>query len=118
MTRSNLFSESLQQEGELRIHYVYESPCLKILKFRFDAGQKLLIYSDEIQGKVSLFVLGGYGELVGEVSRYSVEQGDLVVSEMSEPNSLIATTDLSVLVTVASSLSSSCELESHDPRLS
>jgi quercetin dioxygenase-like cupin family protein len=103
MTRANLLSEDHQEEGEFQVSFVYKSPHLKIFKFRFDPGQSLLVHSEEMQGKVSLFVLGGCGEFVGEGPlRYSIETGDIVVSELSEPNSLLATTDMSVLVTVTS----------------
>lgn len=103
MTRANLLAEDHPRDGEFQVSFVYKSPYLKIFKFRFDPGQSLFMHSDETPGKVSLFVLGGCGEFVGEgARRYSVETGDIVVSELNEPNSLIATTDLSVLVTVTS----------------
>jgi len=103
MTRANLFTEDWQEEGESQVSYVYKSPCLKIFKLRFDPGQSLLLYSDETPGKVSLLVLGGCGEFAGEGTRaYSIEKGDIVISELTEPNSLLATTDMSVLVTVTS----------------
>ncbi|MHC1744472.1 MAG: hypothetical protein AB9873_15785 [Syntrophobacteraceae bacterium] len=113
MTRANLCTMELPEVGDYRVSYVYESPCLKILKFRFEAGQRLFMYSDEMQGKVSLYVLGGNGEFEGEgLLRYSVEPGDLVISEITEQNSLLATSELSLLVTVTASRPVSCEMDS------
>lgn len=101
MKRANLFSQNSQQEGILQVSSVYESPCLKILNFRFDLGQSLLLYSEEMQGKVSMIVIEGHGEFVGEEARrYHIERGDVVVSEMSEPQSLLATTELRLLVAI------------------
>jgi quercetin dioxygenase-like cupin family protein len=118
MTRTNLFTEDWREEGDSQVSYVYKSPSLKILKFRFDPGQSLLLYSDETPGKVSLFVLGGRGEFAGEgTRRYSIETGDIVVSELSEPNNLLATTDMSVLVTVTP-LARSCDMETREPLFS
>ncbi len=112
MTRANLCSMDLPEVGDYGVSYVYESPCLKILKFRFEAGQKLFMHSEEMQGKVSLFVLGGNGEFHGEgLQRYSVEPGDIVISEISEQNSLLATSELCLLVTVTASQPVSCEME-------
>lgn len=121
MTRANLFSEDVQSNGKVQVNWIHRSPCLQILKLRCVTGQCLFMNSDGMEGKVSLLVLGGQGEFVGEGARkYSIEAGDVVVSEMSEPNSLMATTDLSLLVTVTSYLPSSCEmgdnyLSSHNP---
>ncbi|MHC1742658.1 MAG: cupin [Syntrophobacteraceae bacterium] len=93
------------------MNFIYRSPSLKVLKFTFVAGQRLFMDSDELEGKVSLLVLGGQGEFMGEgARRYSLEAGDVVVSEMSEPNSLVATSDLSVMLTITPYLTSACEM--------
>lgn len=103
MKPKNLFSEDFQTQAGYQANFVYRSLCLTILKCNFVAGQRMFMDSEELEGKLSLLVLAGQGEFVGEgVRRHSLEAGDIVVSEMSEPNSVVATTDLSVLLTVTS----------------
>lgn len=112
MLRANLDSMEPLGEWEFRVSYVYESPCLKILKLRLEPGQRLMMDSEALQGKVSLLVLRGSGEYEGCGRRcYYLEEGDIVISEMSDPSSLLATDELSVLVTVATSQKMSCEVE-------
>ncbi|MHC1743306.1 MAG: hypothetical protein AB9873_09785 [Syntrophobacteraceae bacterium] len=111
MTRANFLSADPQTNEEFQVKSVYESPYLKILRFRVVAGQSVFMYSDEMEGRVSLLVLRGNGEFVAEgVWRHSIEAGDIVVSEMSEANTLVAITDLSLMVTVTTSLATSREL--------
>lgn len=112
MMRTNLCSMEMPGDWEFRVGYVYESPCLKILKLRLEPGQRLMMDSDALQGKVSLLVLRGNGEYEGGGRRrYYLEEGDIVISEMSDPSSLLATEEMSVLVTVAASREMSCDVE-------
>jgi hypothetical protein len=59
------------------------------------------MYSDQMQGEMSLIVIEGRGEFVGkEARRHPVKRGDVIVSEMSEPHTFQATTTLRLLVTI------------------
>jgi len=109
MKRTNLLDESKHPWGKPQVTSVYESACLKILNFRFDPGQSLLMYSDEMQGEMSLVVIDGHGEFMGEEARrYPLNRGDVIVSLMGEPHSFLATTTLRLLVTITPR-GSSCE---------
>jgi hypothetical protein len=117
MKRANLLDEGRHQWGKPEVASVYESPCLKILNLRFDPGQSLLMYSDQIQGDMSLVVIDGQGEFMGEEARrYPLNRGDVIVSLMGEPYTFLAKTTLRLLVTITLR-GSSCEVGTPAPFL-
>jgi quercetin dioxygenase-like cupin family protein len=80
---------------------VHDSPYFKILNFNFKAGQELPVHSHDIEGQVSIVVLEGEGEFLGKGTLLPAEKGDVLVSEISEPHGIRATSDMRVLVTIA-----------------
>ena len=74
----------------------------QILNFNFKAGQELPIHSHDIEGQLSIAVLEGSGEFLGEdETTIPAQPGDVLISEISEPHGLRAETDMRVLVTIA-----------------
>jgi quercetin dioxygenase-like cupin family protein len=97
MYRENDFKES----GLSRL-LVHDSPYFKVLNFNLKAGQELPVHSHEIEGQVSIAVLEGEGEFLGEGdTTIAAGPGDILISEIAEPHGLRAGTDMRVLVTIA-----------------
>ncbi len=83
-------------------YLVHESENFKILNFNFRAGQELPIHSHDLDGELSILVLDGRGEFLGEGGTVlPAETGDVLISEIREPHGVRAITDMSVLVTIA-----------------
>ncbi|MCU0574054.1 MAG: hypothetical protein MUC41_13815 [Syntrophobacteraceae bacterium] len=79
---------------------IYDAPNLKVLNVKLDRGQHLLLYSDRMEGTLSLVAMEGHGEFIDFESRRTVlKAGDIVISQVGEPHGLTAKTDLRLLVT-------------------
>jgi quercetin dioxygenase-like cupin family protein len=102
MKKINLFEANDFSEKGMKKLLVHDSPYFKILNFNFKAGQELPVHSHDIEGQVSLVVLAGTGEFLGkDGTSMPAAPGDVVISDISEPHGLRATTDLRLLVTIA-----------------
>jgi len=96
----------LMQNGFSELNFrnflVHDSPYFKILNFNFKAGQVLPIHSHDLEGQVSIAVLEGEGEFLGEDGAViPAAAGSVLVSDISEPHGVKARTDMRVLVTIA-----------------
>ncbi len=101
MKRVDLFENGFS-DLNFRNFLVHDSPFLKILNFNFKAGQELPIHSHDIEGQVSIAILEGEGEFLGdEGALLPAKPGNVLISEISEPHGLRANTDMRVLVTIA-----------------
>jgi quercetin dioxygenase-like cupin family protein len=81
---------------------VHDSPYFKIINFNFKAGQELPVHSHDIEGQVSIAVLEGEGNFLGEGdSTLPAKAGDVLICEISEPHGVRAVTDMRILVTIA-----------------
>lgn len=80
---------------------VHDSPYFKILNFNFKAGQTLPVHSHDIEGQVSIVILEGEGEFVGEGASLPAKPGSVLISDISEPHGIKARTDMRALVTIA-----------------
>jgi quercetin dioxygenase-like cupin family protein len=102
MKQVNVFEANGFNDLTFKRLLVHDSPYFKILNFNFKAGQVLPIHSHDLEGEVSLVVLEGEGEFLGkDGASFPAKPGDVVVSLISEPHGLKATTDLRLLVTIA-----------------
>ena len=101
MKRVDLFENGFS-DLNFRNFLVHDSPFLKILNFNFKAGQELPIHSHDIEGQVSIAILEGEGEFLGdEGALLPAKPGNVLISEISEPHGLRAKTDMRALVTIA-----------------
>ena len=101
MKRVELFENGFS-DLNLRNFLVHDSPFFKILNFNFKAGQELPIHSHDIEGQVSIVILEGEGEFLGdEGALLPAKPGNVLISEISEPHGLRAKTDMRELVTIA-----------------
>lgn len=102
MKKIELYKEAGFNDLTFQRFLVHESPYCKILNFNFKSGQELPVHSHKIEGQVSIAVLEGIGEFLGENgSTIPAYPGDVLVSDISEPHGIRAKSDLRVLVTIA-----------------
>jgi quercetin dioxygenase-like cupin family protein len=97
-----MFEENTFNEKAPSRLIVHDSPYFKIINFNFKAGQELPIHSHDIEGEVSIAVLEGKGEFLGDKgATFPARPGDILISKIAEPHGLRAKTDMRVLVTIA-----------------
>lgn len=102
MKRIEVYKENDFDEKAMKKLLVHDSPYFKILSFNFKAGQELPVHAHEIEGQLSITVLEGTGEfLAKDGATLPAQPGDVLISDISEPHGVKATTDLRVLVTIA-----------------
>ncbi len=102
MKKVALFKENDFNDLHMSRLLVHDSPYFKVLNFNFRAGQELPIHSHEIEGQLSIAVLEGEGEfLAKDGATLPAGPGDVLISDISEPHGIRATSDLRVLVTIA-----------------
>ena len=102
MKKIELFKESGFSEKAMQRFLTHESPYFKIINFNFKAGQELPIHSHNIEGQLSIVVLDGIGEFLGDNdTKMPARPGDVLISDISEPHGIRAKSDLRVLVTIA-----------------
>ncbi len=97
--------DTIKENGFNDLHMsrllVHDSPYFKILNFNFKAGQQLPIHHHDLEGQVSIAVLEGEGEFLGEETTLPAKKGDVLISDISEPHGIKANSDMRVLVTIA-----------------
>ncbi len=101
MKKVNLYEENDFNELHMKRFLVHDSPYFKILNFNFKAGQELPIHSHELEGQVSIMVFEGEGEFLAKDGTMPAKQGDVLISDISEPHGVRAKTDMRVVVTIA-----------------
>jgi quercetin dioxygenase-like cupin family protein len=102
MKKTNLYEANDFSDQSFKRLLVHDSPYFKILNFNFKAGQELPVHSHEIEGQLSLVVIEGEGEFLGQDGvSLPAKTGDVLISDISEPHGLKAKTDLRLLVTIA-----------------
>jgi len=101
MKKINLYEENDFNPLHMQRLLVHDSPYFKILNFNFKAGQELPIHSHNIEGQLSIAVIEGEGEFLGQDSTIPAQKGDVLISDISEPHGVRAKSDMRVLVTIA-----------------
>ncbi len=102
LKKVEVFKENSFDDRTMKNFLVHESPYMKVINFNFKAGQELPIHSHEIEGQLTIAVLEGQGQFLGEGGKeLDANPGDVLVSDISEPHGIRAVSDLRVLVTIA-----------------
>ena len=84
-----------------RFFLVESSPNFKIINFNLDAGVTFPVHSHDLDGELSILVLDGEGFFLGENdAEIPAKTGDLLISQISEPHGVRATTRMRILVTI------------------
>lgn len=85
----------------IRNFLLHDSPYFKIINFNISAGQLFPVHSHKLEGQLSMVVIEGEGEFLGEDSAIPAKTGDMLVSDISEPHGVKAITDMRIIVTIA-----------------
>ena len=102
MKKINLYQENDFSDLSMKRFLVHDSPYFKILNFNFKPGQELPIHSHNVEGQLSIAVLEGEGEFLGEDDvTIPAQPGDVLISDISEPHGVRAKTNMRVIVTIA-----------------
>ena len=102
MKKIDLYQENDFNDLSTSRLLVHDSPYFKILNFNFKEGQELPVHSHEVEGQLSIAVLEGEGEfLAKDGATMPAQTGDVLISDISEPHGVRATTRMRVLVTIA-----------------
>jgi len=102
MKKINIYEQGGFSKDAMKSLLVHDSPYFKILNFNFKAGQELPIHSHDIEGQLSIVVVEGEGEFLGEGgAAMPAQTGDVLISDISEPHGIRAKSDMRVLVTIA-----------------
>ena len=102
MKKINLYQENDFSDLSMKRLLVHDSPYFKILNFNFKAGQELPIHSHDVEGQLSIAVVEGEGEFLGEGgATMPAETGDVLISDIAEPHGVRAKTNMRVIVTIA-----------------
>ena len=102
MKKRNIYQENDFSDLSMKRLLVHDSPYFKILNFNFKAGQSLPIHSHDVEGQLSILVLEGDGEFLGQDGlTMPAQPGDILISDISEPHGVRAKTDMRVVVTIA-----------------
>ncbi len=102
LKKIEVFKENTFDEKNFKTFLVHDSPYMKVLNFNFKAGQELPIHSHDIEGQLSIAVIEGSGQFLGaDDAAMDAATGDVLISDISEPHGIRATTDMRVLVTIA-----------------
>jgi len=81
---------------------VHDSEFFKIINFNLKAGMLFPVHSHDLDGQVSIHVIEGEGEFLGDGDvAMAAKEGDVLVCDIREPHGVRAVTDLRLLVTIA-----------------
>ncbi|NOX26283.1 MAG: cupin [Deltaproteobacteria bacterium] len=80
---------------------LHDSPYFKIINFNIGAGQLFPVHSHDIEGQLSILVIEGEGDFLGEDTAIPAKTSDMLVADISEPHGVKARTDMRIIVTIA-----------------
>lgn len=102
LKKIEVFKENEFDESTFKTFLVHDSPYMKVINFNFKAGQELPVHSHDIEGQLSIAVIEGTGQFLGaDDAEMEAATGDVLISDISEPHGIRATSDMRVLVTIA-----------------
>ncbi|GBE55408.1 MAG TPA: cupin domain-containing protein [Euryarchaeota archaeon] len=97
----NLDEYAQFREDRYNLRLLHDSPGWRIINFNFEAGQELPVHSHDVESEVMILVLAGEGYFTGGESEVEVRPGSMLISKVSEPHGIKATTRMRVLVAIA-----------------
>ncbi|MCL7488871.1 MAG: cupin domain-containing protein, partial [Desulfobulbaceae bacterium] len=81
---------------------LHDSEFFKIINFNITAGRLFPVHSHDLEGQVSIHVIEGEGEFLGDNDAViPAKTGDILVADISEPHGVKAETDMRIVVTIA-----------------
>ncbi len=89
-------------EKSFRRFLLHDSAYFRVLNFNLGAGQVFPVHSHPAEGQLTIHVVEGEGEFLADNDTAMPAQcGDILVSDISEPHGVRATTDMRIVVTIA-----------------
>lgn len=86
----------------MKSHVVHDSEFFKIINFNLKAGALFPVHSHDIEGQLSILVIEGEGEFLGDNSlSIPAKLGDVLIADIAEPHGVKAHTDMRIVVTIA-----------------
>jgi len=102
MKKVSLNESNQYDDKSFKRFLLHDSPYFRVLNFNFKAGQVFPVHSHPAEGQLTIQVVAGSGEFLGaDATSMPAVTGDILVSEISEPHGIKATTDMRILVTIA-----------------
>ncbi|MFH7319350.1 cupin domain-containing protein [Desulfurivibrio sp. D14AmB] len=102
MKKVSLNESNQYDDKSFKRFLLHDSPYFRVLNFNLKAGQVFPVHSHPAEGQLTIQVVAGSGEFLGaDATSMPAESGDILVSEISEPHGVKATTDMRILVTIA-----------------
>ncbi|MBU0665023.1 MAG: cupin domain-containing protein [Proteobacteria bacterium] len=102
MKMIHLAESRVFEEKGLKRFLLHDSPYFRILNFNLQAGQIFPVHRHPADGQVSIQVIEGSGQFLGEnETALPAAAGDILVSDINEPHGVKADTDMRILVTIA-----------------
>ena len=102
MKTIHLADSRVFEEKGLKRFLLHDSPYFRILNFNLQAGQIFPVHHHPAEGQVSIHVIEGTGQFLGENgAAIPAVAGDILVTDISEPHGVKADTDMRILVTIA-----------------
>jgi quercetin dioxygenase-like cupin family protein len=100
----NLFEAGRFNEAGMARLLVHDSPYFRILNFNFEPSQSLPLHSHDVEGELSILVVEGEGEFLGQDKSLPAKAGDVLVCPIAVPHGVKAATRMRVVVTIAPTL--------------
>lgn len=102
MRKVDLATTRLFDEKAIKNFVIHDSAYFKIINFNIKGGLTFPVHSHKLEGQLSILVLEGEGEFLGaDGATMPAKTGEILISDISEPHGVRATTDMRILVTIA-----------------
>ncbi len=98
MTKFEIDEIANFSEENFWMKIVHDSPNIRLILFCFEPGQELPVHSHDVESEVVLHVVDGEGFFTGGEEDVPAKKGSTLVSQVSEPHGIRATTRMKVLV--------------------
>ena len=96
------YKENGFNEITMSDYLVHDSPYMKVVSFNLKKDQELPIHSYDTDGQVCIIVIEGSGEfLKKDDAAILATKGDVLMSDISEPHGIRASSDMRVLAAIA-----------------
>jgi quercetin dioxygenase-like cupin family protein len=100
MKSLSLYETNCFGEKAFRRLLVHECPCSES-SVNLRAGEELPVHSHDTEGQLSLVIIEGERESLGEDGAVLPANGDVLMSEICEPHGVRAKTDFRLLETIS-----------------
>ncbi|MGD9213752.1 MAG: cupin domain-containing protein [Desulfobacteraceae bacterium] len=91
LKKIEVFKENDFSDKSFKNFLVHDSAYMKVMNFNFKAGQELPVHCHDIEGQLSIAVLEGTGQFLGDGGKtLDAGPGDVLIFDISEPHGVRA----------------------------